>query len=235
MNITVIIPTLNEEDHIGNILSDLKKQTHAPLEVLVIDGNSIDKTKAIVEKHSHAKLIPSEKPVGNQRHVGATLGKGELLVFLDADTKIGPTFLENVVLHMNKKKLDTACSFYIPTTKKINIQAIYMFFNILFYVFQKIRPSGAGSFIAIKKLHYDKIGGFEKDYIYDDIHFIRKAAKKGKFGIIPITIHVSHRRFEKEGFLKTTLTYFLLSIFFFFGAFKIAEVIKYKFGHYKSS
>lgn len=231
----VVIPTLNEEDHIGFILNDLRKQTKKASEILVIDGHSSDKTKEIVAKYKNVKFVSSKRGVGLQRHLGAQKLKSDILLFLDADTRIKKNCIEKTLFYFNKYDIDIACAYYLPLSKNIIIWIVYLFFNLIFFIFQKISPSGAGAFIAVKKSHYQKVGGFETKYTYDDIQFIRKAAKEGKFMIMPFYVLVSDRRFRKDGIIKTTVLYLYLSLFFLLGAFDKANKIKYKFGHYKKA
>lgn len=232
--IGVIIPTLNEESNIGFLLDDLNKQSLKPTKIYVIDGQSTDKTKSVVKNFKNATFVSSTRGVGHQRHHGAKKMKADILIFLDADTRIDTKFIENTNKHFDKYKLDIACAYYLPSSRNIPIWIIYIIFNSIFFLFQNIKPSGAGSFIAVRKNVYDKVEGFEGKYTYDDIHFIRKAAKVGKFKILPLAVRVSDRRFRNDGVVKTSLLYIMLSFFFLFDAFSIANKIKYKFGHYKN-
>ena len=60
--LSVIIPTLNEERHVGALLSDIAAQTRKPDEVLVVDASSADGTVAVVRRLPFAKLLESTPP-----------------------------------------------------------------------------------------------------------------------------------------------------------------------------
>ena len=88
MSLSIIIPTLNEENYVGKLLDCLCRQTYKDFEVIVVDGNSRDKTISVVEKFRkklNLRLIKSERGVSLQRNVGAKHSKYDRLVFFDAD------------------------------------------------------------------------------------------------------------------------------------------------------
>lgn len=231
-NISIVIPCLNEEKHIGLLLSDLKQQSIKPVEILVIDGGSSDSTEQIVNSYSDVTLIKTRKKVGYQRNVGGEKAKGNLIVFLDADVRLSEHFISRIVSYFSKTKIDIGCPYYFPYKSTILINLVYILFNSLFFIFQKISPSGAGSCIAVSKKHFLSIGGFDSTLTYDDIAFIRKGGRMGRFGMIPATIQVSDRRFRKYGVVKTTFLYMLLSFFFLIGQFRIANIVPYTFDSY---
>ena len=98
---SVVIPTLNEEDWLPNLLSDLKNQTYKEFEVIVVDGNSRDRTKIAAGKFK--KIIPNLKIINSnirnvsaQRNLGAKLARGQYLLFVDADSGLPAFFLEGI-------------------------------------------------------------------------------------------------------------------------------------------
>lgn len=233
MTLSVIIPTLNEQNYIGDLLKDLCSQTSKPDEIIVIDGNSQDKTLKVVSCYKNIKVKVTQKGVGLQRRTGGSLARGHLLIFLDADVRLKDRFLEVVIKNFTDKKLDIAVPLYLPYKSTYLISAVYWFFNIIFIVTEKFLPSGAGSCLIVKKSLLNKVGSFNPELTYDDIEFIRRAGKRGKFGVINQPVYVSDRRFRKYGTIKMFILYLTLYIFFSFGLFKQANMIKYKFSTFR--
>lgn len=230
---SIIIPTLNEENYILNILKDLKKQKNVQIEIIVIDANSKDKTINKIKSHDKKiKIIKTNPNIAHQRNLGGFKAKNDYLFFIDADTRISDNFILNCILKLNQKNLDIACPKYIPITKSYLIKFFYTFFNYLFAFSQNRYASGAGSCIIIKKNVFNKNKGFNEKIIYDDIELIRRFSKKYKFGIINEKIYVSDRRFIKYGFTKTVISYIKLSYYFSKNQFKIRKKVDYKFGEY---
>ena len=235
MKISAIIPTLNEAENIGLILTDLISQSQKPDEIIVVDGSSTDHTRTITQSFADVKLITTTSNVGHQRTVGGKASSGQWLLFLDADVRIEERFIEKLLNQAEAKHLGIACpKYYAPYNASLLVKIAFAFFNAMFFLFQKITPSGAGPCILVKKGLFDAVDGFSS-YNYEDIEFIRKASRKGRFGIVGVPMITSDRRFKKYGSFYILTQYLLLSPFFIFGAFRAANVIKYPFGNYKKS
>lgn len=86
--VSVIIPTLNAEDEIGQLLSLLERQTLTPSEILVVDSSSDDNTAAEVKKHPSASLIVIDRSSfnhGGTRDLAFRKTTGEIVCFLTQD------------------------------------------------------------------------------------------------------------------------------------------------------
>ena len=86
--LSVIIPTLNEERHVGALLCDVASQSRMPDEVLIVDAGSEDDTVAVARRFDFAKLLAGEPPVARGRNLEGRSALGDVLVFLDADTRL---------------------------------------------------------------------------------------------------------------------------------------------------
>ena len=100
--LSVLIPARNEAATLPPLLRGLRQQSLQPLEVIVIDDHSSDATAAIAEQEGATVLHPPPLPenwCGKTwaLHNGVQASRGELLVFLDADTEPAPGFLERFV------------------------------------------------------------------------------------------------------------------------------------------
>lgn len=82
--VSIITTTRNEEIDLASLLNNLKKQTYASVEIIVIDNNSIDKTVAIAREYT--PLVFTWGPERSaQRNYGAKRAHGAYYLFLDAD------------------------------------------------------------------------------------------------------------------------------------------------------
>jgi glycosyltransferase involved in cell wall biosynthesis len=231
-SVSVIIPVLNEAETISGLLSDLEKQQAHIAEILVVDGGSQDNTEAVVATFPPVTFLKSPKAnVAFQRNVGAQKAKSTWLLFLDADSRIDQSAIQNMLREMKRRKLDIGCPLFEPMTNKRSLQATYQFFNAFFVLFEMIAPSGGGMGIVVKKSVFDKASGFDESLTYEDIAFIRRASRMGKFGMLSEKIGISVRRFEKQGSARVVLTYLVLSLFFITGQFRLANRIKYSYDY----
>jgi glycosyltransferase involved in cell wall biosynthesis len=229
--VSIVIPTLEEERQLPFLLSDLAAQTLRPLEVIVVDGGSTDNTRALVQA-AGATVIAHSKGVGGQRTAGGEAARGDIIVFMDADVRVAPDALQRMITSFTQRQYDAACPWFWPHNSTIAIRGIFAVLTTIFWLMQRIAPSGAGCCIVVTKTHFARTGGFQARYTYDDISFIRRAGRLGRFGILPVRVEVSDRRFRKDGTLKVCLTYALLCPFFLFGLFGAANFVKYRFAHY---
>lgn len=227
--VSVVIPTLNEEANIGRLLRSLREQHRPPDEIIVVDGGSDDATVALA---AGARILRSRPPVGAQRQVGLEAAKGEIVVFLDADTEPGSAFLERALEAFERRRLDVAIPRYVPATSNFFVRCVFAFFNLVFLILAPALPSGGGMCIIARRAHALAVGGFRSDLVYEDIEFIRRAARRGRFGVLAEPVRVSPRRFEEHGHLRTLGKYLLLSVFFTFGLFRLAGVVPYRFSAY---
>ena len=126
MRLSVVIPALNEERHLGQLLSDLQGQSKSPDEVIVVDAGSSDATVRVAEQ-PQAVVLHGEPPVARGRNLGGFSATGELIFFLDADTRLPKTFLEDFVSEVERRRLDMACPHYLPHDSTPTIRAMHAF------------------------------------------------------------------------------------------------------------
>jgi len=233
--VTVVIPTLNEELHIGTLLRALRQQTHPVEEILVVDGGSSDATVHLASRFPKVRVLAGHPPVGAQRQLGLENAHSETVVFLDADTMPPPDFIGRCLGEMDARRLDAACPWYRPHPSSPPIAAVYLFFNLVFIAVQKVLASGAGSCILARRAFALSVGGFRSDLVYEDIEFVRRCSRRGRFGMIRPGILVSDRRFREFGVARMLLKYLSLSLFFSLGLFKLAGLVSYPFGKYRRS
>lgn len=108
MNISVIIPVHNGANYIETAIQSVINQTLKPLEILVIDDNSIDKTAEIIKQYQEVTYIYQEKSgVSAARNLGIKLSKGKYIAFLDHDDWFPLDKLEKFMkVFINDPKID---------------------------------------------------------------------------------------------------------------------------------
>jgi glycosyltransferase involved in cell wall biosynthesis len=228
--LSVIIPTLNEERHVGALLSDVALQTRLPDEVLVVDAGSEDATVAVARKFAFVRLLDGEPPVARGRNLGGRSARGDVLVFLDADTRVPERFFENFLAELEGRSLDIACPKYVPYHSTLAIEGFHALFNLLTRAFQRLLPSGAGHCIAVRSEVFKESCGFDPGLKFDDIELIRRLSKGRRFGIVEEQVFVSDRRYQEQGTPRMILRYTLMALIFALGKFAWANRIDYEFG-----
>ena len=227
---SVVIPALNEERHIGSLLSDVIGQTRKADEVIVVDAGSKDATASVVKRFPGVVLLSGTPPVAAGRNLGGRSASGDVLIFLDADVTLPKNFFESFLEEFEDRRLDIACPLYVPHDSTPAIRGVFAFFNLLFRAVERLMPSGAGHCIAVRGEVFRESGGFDPDLKFDDIELIRRVAKGRRFGIIPERVYVSDRRYREHGVLRMVSRYLLMSLFFALGKYRWANYLDYEFG-----
>ena len=226
--LTIIIPTLNEENYLPFLLESIKKQTFKDYEIIIADADSNDKTAKIAQDFGCQVVKGGLPPKG--RNEGAKVARGDLFLFVDADSIISSDdFLEKVLQEFKKRNLDIASFSIYPNKSKLD-RLIYTFYNLWVKLNQSFLAH-ATNVILVKKEIHQEINGFDEEIrLAEDHDYARRATRLGKFGFIDIEpIFTSSRRFEREGRIKTYFKYALAGIYIlFFGPIK-SDIFKYRF------
>src|SRR5687768_12507545 len=103
MSISVIVPAYNEEKYLGETLKSihravdfLQKNDAVPTEVIVVDNGSTDSTSAIALSLGASIVQETRHNVAAVRNAGANFAKGNVLVFVDADTIVPEALLSRI-------------------------------------------------------------------------------------------------------------------------------------------
>lgn len=203
--ISIIIPTLNEEKYIKRCLFSLRDQEFdEEYEIIIGDSFSSDRTVEIAKEYAD-KIVLIEKK-GNAsygRNAGASVSKGDILVFLDADTYSSRNLLYEISKAFEDEEVIAATGpVFFDHKKYISKQ----YFAIDFYKFlMKIgKPFFSGVFTVIRRDVFFRIGGWPEDiFPGEEIEFSKRIwEEEGRFEWLDdVFILASSRRLKKFGFL----------------------------------
>lgn len=174
--VSVIIPVFNEEKVIKSCLKSLRNQSYKPLEIIVVDDGSTDKTIEIIgnwklEIRNLKLLRQGHKGPGPARNLGALKAKGEILVFADADMTFDINFIKDLVASILKGQTIGTFSKNEMNANPENIWSACWNINREWPVDRLIPPDypdTAPVFRAILKEEFEKVGGFDTTGEYTD-------------------------------------------------------------------
>jgi len=208
---SVIIPTLNEQENISSLLASLEKQNQ-DLEIIVVDGGSTDRTQKIAKSSPQVQLKNSSPGRALQMNTGAETATSDVLVFLHADT----TIPENFVNEAKTVPKDGWAYFNIELSGN---RKVYRLIATMMNLRCKLTSVITGDMVLIvsRKL-FEKVGGFSDIPIMEDIEISKKLRRFCPPVSLKSTVITSSRRWENRGVLKTILLMWRLRLAYFFGA-----------------
>ncbi|WP_422349172.1 TIGR04283 family arsenosugar biosynthesis glycosyltransferase [Flagellimonas sp.] len=212
--ISIVIPVLNEEGFIGNILDHLAKTGNSGLiqEVICVDGGSQDKTVPVSEAHG-AKVVFSDRGRAKQMNLGAKKAQGDILYFLHADT-FTPKDFDQKILNAVAEGYDSGCFRMKFDTKNPFLR----FFAYMSRINHRLCRGGDQS-LFVKKELFQKTKGFnEAYYIYEDTEFITRLYKKTAFKILPDAVITSARKYREKGWVKVQFHFGMIHLKNYLGA-----------------
>ena len=238
--LSIIIPTLNEGDHIHKLMDSIAKQKFDDYEVIVVDGKSVDNTRDIIKKYKKKIkklkiIIEPKRGIPLARNIGAKNAKGDYYLFLDADVVLGKDFLEKTTKEFKERDLDIATCYMDPISKRIIDKILHGSVNILFFFTQYFSPRAPGFCIFSTKKIYKKAKGFNEKLKFGEDHdYVQRAGKHGKFRVLKSSvIPVSVRRLDKEGRWNIVKKYVLGEIYRIRHGEITEELFEYEFGSHE--
>lgn len=215
--ISVIIPVLNEEKRIVSVLSKL--QNNSNLEVIIVDGGSVDNTTEIAqtfEKNTDLKLRILETVAGraNQMNAGAKSATGEILLFLHADTQL-PDGFEKWVRSVLDEPRVIAGAFELKIAA--SVAGIGWVERAVKWRSQFLQMPYGDQAIFLKAGTFWEAGGFRELPLMEDFELVRRLRRRGKIALVPVAVTTSGRRWQKLGVLRTTLINQIIIIAYLLG------------------
>ncbi len=209
-DISVIIPTLNEETNIEPLADQLCGNVS---EIIIVDGGSTDDTLSKAKKLG-LRTIQSAAGRGIQFNQGVAASRGKILVFLHADTRLPTSFSADIVNLLNSS-CDIVGAFSLAVEKSTFFLRCVVCIANLRSTYLRL-PYGDQCFFLTRE-HFDALGGFPQVEVMEDYIFIRKAKKRGQIVTLKKTVLTSARRWQRLGVFRTTIMNQLMIIGYRFG------------------
>ena len=207
-NISIIIPAHNEENYIKQTLHSIKNQTYQDYDIIVVSNGCTDQTENILRKKEaqnqklkHYSITSANVSIA--RNLGAKEARGELLLFLDADTLLAEDALQKINESFGEQ-CSVATTLAKPDVQKLKFNFLQNYKNLLHTTGLYHGCSGA---LICRKEDFNKVGGYPEIVVKEHRKLIialkRKTGKK--FRCIDTQVTTSMRRFQKWGLTKATL------------------------------
>ncbi|WCO01221.1 TIGR04283 family arsenosugar biosynthesis glycosyltransferase [Psychroserpens ponticola] len=217
--ISIVIPVLNEEKHIGKLLVHLNENSSKSniSDIIIVDGGSEDNTcmtiKYMQTIYTNIQLLNSEKGRAKQMNLGAKQASGNILYFLHADS-FPPQHFDELIISEVKKGNKAGCF-------RMQFDSNHWWLRLASWLTQfswrACRGGDQSQFIS-RELFND-IRGYNENYIiYEDNILINELYTRKEFVVINKKISTSARLYKKHGIWKLQYHFWTIYIKKWFGA-----------------
>ena len=195
LRISVIIPTLNEDAHLGQTLERIKEGFN--VETIVVDGGSTDATPSIAPD-----CMTCLNGRAAQQNMGARASSGELLLFLHADTELPEGW--DWIVRKTMADPTVALGAFTFKVREAFPGRIFVEHTTNWRSNSRGLPFGDQG-LFLRKATFDTAFGFPDLPIMEDYAFVRLVRRQGTVFTVPEAAITSGRRWQQHGAFKVTL------------------------------
>jgi len=211
--LSIIIPTLNEENIITNTLERLEVLRAAGHEVIVVDGGSCDKTYSIAVQYADSVLL-AEAGRGWQMNAGAEYANNDILLFLHADTRL-PDNVNKLINQALQEDGKSWGRFDVRLSGKAKLLRVVERMINWRSCFTGIATGDQAIFV--KTSTFKQIDGFADIPLMEDLDLSRRLKRIERPVCIKTPVITSSRRWEQNGIIRTILLMWSLRLAYSLG------------------
>lgn len=212
---SIVVPVLNEATGINKLVEHIRCLEGADCcEIIVVDGDSDGGTVNAIADGAVVRII-GEQSRARQMNAGAAIAKGEVLVFLHADTELPIAAIPRIAESLEEDAIVGGAFDAGIDTMDLAVRFVTMIARIKHRINRV--PFGDQA-IFLRRDYFEKIGGFKDIPLMEDIELMKRIKKRGdRIRIISLRVKTSARRWRKEGLVHGVLRNFLLRVLFSMG------------------
>lgn len=224
MTLTIVMPVLDEAAEIEAALAALRPFRRCGVEVIVVDGGSSDGTPERARSLAD-RVIAAPRGRALQMNVGAAGARGDVLLFLHADTRL-PENADQLVLDGLARSRRSWGRF------DVHIDGSGLLRLISFAMNSRSRLTSIATgdqALFVTRVAFESAGGFPPIALMEDVAMSARLKRTGKPLALRARVITSARRWRAHGPLRTVLLMWALRLRFFLGAdpAKLARVYGY--------
>lgn len=208
--VSIIVPFVGKAVQLACLIDSIEAQLWPGDEIIMVRGDVFPEM-GIGDITPNTRLLSAPRGRGVQLSHGAKSGKGNLYWFLHADTVPPPNF----GYHVRKLSLATdaalGCFELSYGTSRFSLQLLARWAN--FRTRYLGLPYGDQGFFCSREV-FERVGGFKKRYLFEDVDFVRACSKLGNIMVIPQPLHASPKKYLMRGIFRTSCkNHFLMFLY----------------------
>ena len=202
-NLSVIIPTLNEANHLPLLFADLNEWPY-DLDLAIVDGGSKDLTISIAKMQGINVIKSLKQSRGHQLKIGASNAQGDWLLFLHADSRLDTRWV-NSILKIIKNKTSKNYAWYFDfKIKKNNLEYRILEIAVALRSYFLQTPYGDQGLLIHRDLYYLS-GGFDSLKIMEDLDLITRITKTNEAKSIGNNIYTDDIKWAESNIIKRAI------------------------------
>ena len=210
VGVSFVIPVLNEEDAVADLLRDLR-QRYPHSQLIVVDGGSRDRTVALALPLCD-QLLLSDSGRARQMNLGGQVACMPYVCFLHADSRPGVS-ASALEAYLVARPAWGFCRVRL-SSERLPFRIVEWFMN------QRSRMTSVATgdqMMFVKKTVFDESGGFDDIPLMEDVAYCKRLRRLQAPVIIEAPVLTSSRRWEESGVVPTVLRMWLLRLAYFLG------------------
>ena len=209
--ISFVVPAYNEELELPATLAAIRDAARgiSDYEVVVVDDHSTDRTAELARAAGATVVSIDRRQIAAARNAGAQVARGDVLIFVDADTRIASAHIEGALAALRAgfagggARIDVSEN--IPRWASIAMRlacAVYFGLNL-----------GAGAFLFTTAENFRTVGGFDEQYFAgEEVYFTQALKKIGRFTVLRTPVLTSGRKLRMHSARKILVDSFRIVI-----------------------
>jgi rSAM/selenodomain-associated transferase 2 len=212
---SIVVPVLYERDTIGPLIAHIRRvDAGSRCEIIVVDGEPNGGTIETIDDDQVVKLI-SRPWRSRQMNAGTAAARGDVLIFLHADTRLPDSALTDIDTVMCRSEcIGGAFRLQFDSNRPI-----YRFMS----AFVTLRSRGnrqpyGDQALFLRRDYFERIGGYQEIPLMEDVDIVRRIRRRGdRIEILDSSVRTSCRRMEAEGIARRVSKNWLISVLYNFG------------------
>jgi glycosyltransferase involved in cell wall biosynthesis len=193
--ISFVVPAYNEEMELPSTIAAIRGAADAgakqPYEIIVVNDGSTDSTSEMARRAGTRLISINRRQIAAARNAGARVSHGQILFFVDADTRISCVHVTDAIAALSDGYAGGSAWMqpdgFVPVWGRIFVCAFSsIYFGLNF---------GAGAFLFTTRRNFDAIGGFDEQYfIGEEVYFSLALRRRGRFKVLAEPVLTSGRK-----------------------------------------